>query len=193
MHLRSRSYNPFPPFNNQLDYILAHYFAESEITKRNVDKFLFNPLMKLITKKLSYCNVDKWLEKLSAKSWGILDDKWTEHNLELKSGVDKIVVQSLTIQSRNVIDCLRFFMGHPGFWENQTYQPFHIYNQNDDRVYNEMYAGNWWWEKQKELLVETTIIPILLASGKTVMSLSYKDQVFWPVYVTIGNLEAKTC
>ena len=51
---------------------------------------------------------------------------------------------------------------------------------------------NWWWEKQKELLARATIIPILLTSGKTVISLSHGDQVFWPVYVTIGNLDVKT-
>ncbi len=55
-----------------------------------------------------------------------------------------------------------------------------------------MYTGNWWWEKQKKLLVGATIIPILLASEKTVMSLSHGDQVLWPVYITIGNLDAKT-
>ncbi len=82
-------------------------------------------------------------------------------------------------------------MGHPGFWENQTYQSFRIYNQNDDRVYNEMYTGNWWQEKQKELLARAIIIPILLASDKTIMSLSHGDQVLWPVYVTTGNLDAK--
>ncbi len=82
-------------------------------------------------------------------------------------------------------------MGHPGFRENQTYQPSRIYNQNDDRVYNEMHTGNWWWEKQKELPAGATIIPILPASDKTVMSLSHGDQVLWPVYVTICNLKAK--
>ncbi len=84
------------------------------------------------------------MKKLSAIPWGIPDDKWTEHKFELESGVDNIAAQSLTIQSRNVIDCLRFFMGHLGFWKNQTYQPSRIYNQNDARVYNEMHTGNWW-------------------------------------------------
>ncbi len=32
----------------------------------------------------------------------------------------------------------------------------------------------------------------MLASAKTVMSLSHGDQVLWPVYVTICNLDAKT-
>ena len=74
-HPESQNNNPFYFFNYQLDYVLAHYFAESETTKRNVDRFLTNPLMKPITKKLSYCNVDKWMEKLSAIPWEISDDK----------------------------------------------------------------------------------------------------------------------
>ncbi len=29
-------------------------------------------------------------------------------------------------------------------------------------------------------------------SDKTVMNLSHEDQTLWPVYITIGNLDAKT-
>ncbi len=57
--------NPFYPFHNQLDYGLAKYFAESETTKSNVDKFLSEPLIAPLTEKLSYQNADKWMEKLS--------------------------------------------------------------------------------------------------------------------------------
>ena len=56
-----------------------------------------------------------------------------------------------------------------------------------------MYTGNWWWEKQKELPAGATIISVLLASDKTIMSLSHGDQILWPVYVIIENLDAKTC
>ncbi len=45
--------NRFYPFHDQLDYGLAKYFAESETTKSNVDKFLSKPLMAPLTKKLS--------------------------------------------------------------------------------------------------------------------------------------------
>ncbi len=96
-HLESQNNNPFYLFNDQLDYALADYFAESKTTKRNVDMFLSNPLMKLITKKLSYYNADEWMEKLSTIPWGIPDNKWTEHKFELESCVDKIGRQSLTI------------------------------------------------------------------------------------------------
>ena len=45
--------------------------------------------------------------------------------------------------------------------------------------------------KNKKILIKVTIIPILLANDKTIISLSHKDQVVWPVYVTIGNFDAK--
>lgn len=147
--------------------------------------------MKPITKKLSYRNVDERMEKLSTISQEISDNKQTKHKFQLESGIDKIVSQNLSIQSRNMINCLGFFMGHLGIQENQIYQSSYIYNQNDDWVYNEMHRGNWWQEEQKEFPAEAIIILILLASDKTIMSLSHKDQVFWPVYVTIDNLDTR--
>ncbi len=36
------------------------------------------------------------------------------------------------------------------------------------------------------------IISILLSSDKTIISLSYKDQILWPVYITIRNQDVKT-
>ena len=62
--LGSQNDNPFYLFTDLLDYILANYFAKSETTKNNIDRFLSNPLMALLTKKLSYWNADEWLEKL---------------------------------------------------------------------------------------------------------------------------------
>ncbi len=64
-HLGFQNDNPFYPFHDQLDYGLAKYFAESETTKSNVDKFLSDPLMAPLTEKLSYQNADEWMEKLS--------------------------------------------------------------------------------------------------------------------------------
>ena len=64
-HQGSQNNNLFHSFNNQLDYALATYFAESKTTKGNVDKFLFNLLMASLTKKLSYQKADKWMKKLS--------------------------------------------------------------------------------------------------------------------------------
>ena len=74
-HPDSQNNNLFYLFNDQLDYTLANYFAESEIIKSNIDRFLSNSLMFPFTEKLSYQNVDKWIEKLLDIPWGIPNDK----------------------------------------------------------------------------------------------------------------------
>ncbi len=114
-HPGSKHKNSFYSFNDQLDYGLAHYFAESETTKGNVNKFLTDPLMAPLTEKLSYKNADEWIEKLSEIPWGIPDDKWNKHRFDVKSGVSGIARQEIAIQSRNLINCVEFLMGHPGF------------------------------------------------------------------------------
>ena len=58
-HFESQKNNPFYPFHSQLNYALAHYFANSETTKNNFDKFSTNPLMKPITKNVLYFNTNK--------------------------------------------------------------------------------------------------------------------------------------
>ena len=39
---------------------------------------------------------------------------------------------------------------------------------------------------------ETKILPILLSRDKTVMSRNHGNQILWPVYITIGNLDSNT-
>ncbi len=105
----------------------------------------------------------------------------------------RIARQEIAIYLRNVVGYLEFLMDHPGFQHNQTYEPSCIYNENERRVYNEMHIGKCWWKQQKEHPPQATIIPILILSDKTVlMSLSHGDQILWLVYITIGNLDAKT-
>ena len=55
-----------------------------------------------------------------------------------------------------------------------------------------MHTGDWWWRTQEEIPDGGTIIPILLASDKTMLSLHHGDQSAWPIYITIGNLNRKT-
>ena len=85
-------------FKNQLDYALVYYFAELEITKGNINKFLTDPLMTAFTEKLSYTNTNEWIKKLLEISWGILRDKRIEHKFNIESDVFGIAKQKIAIQ-----------------------------------------------------------------------------------------------
>ena len=113
---------------------------------------------------------------MSAIPWGIPDNRLTEYKFELESEINKMAEQDLTIQSQNVMDCLKFFIGYPAFFQNLIYEPLRVYKQNKDWVYSEINIKNWWWEKQKNFFIRAIIIPILITSDKTIINLSHKDQ-----------------
>ncbi len=83
------------------------------------------------------------MEKLSEIPWGIPNDEWIKHKFEHQSGVARMAGQEIAIHLRNMLGCLEFFMRHPGFRHNQIYEPSRIYNENEQRVYNEMHTGEW--------------------------------------------------
>ncbi len=103
--------------------------------------------MVLLIEKLSYWNADKWMEKLSERPWGILNNKWIKHKFEYQSDVAQMARQEIAIHSQNVVGCLEFLMEHLGFWHNQIYEPSHKYNENEQQVYNEMHTCEWWWKQ----------------------------------------------
>ncbi|THZ51318.1 hypothetical protein D6C86_10541 [Aureobasidium pullulans] len=63
------------------------------------------------------------------------------------------------------------------------------------RRYTDMASGDWWWNKQVELSsrddgVGGTIVPIIIASDKTQLTLQSGDLAAHAVYMTVGNLNA---
>ena len=49
--------------------------------------------------------------------------------------------QKIAIYLQNVMEYLKFLIKYPGFLHNQRYELSHIYNKNEDRVYNKMHTG----------------------------------------------------
>ena len=69
-------------------------------------------------------------------------------------------------------------MGHEPFEHYLLYAPVRQFGGAgvDNRICDEMHTGDWWWRTQEEIPDGGTIIPILLASDKTMLSLHHGDQ-----------------
>jgi hypothetical protein len=52
-----------------------------------------------------------------------------------------------------------------------------------------MNTAEWWWETQFALPATSTIVPLLLATDKTLLTQHHGDTTAWPVYLTVGNLD----
>ncbi|KAI5992617.1 hypothetical protein EDC04DRAFT_2872765 [Pisolithus marmoratus] len=81
-------------------------------------------------------------------------------------------------------------IGNPAFHDAMAYVPERAYvdSQGTNRIYDEMWTADWWWDVQGKLPAGATIAPIILSSDKTSLSIFSGDKKAWPVYLTIGNI-----
>ncbi|KAI0357940.1 hypothetical protein OH77DRAFT_1316748 [Trametes cingulata] len=103
-------------------------------------------------------------------------------------------VETLELWRRDPVDCIRELLGNPAFREMMRYAPEKLYAdpQGQERMYGEMWTGDWWWRLQSMLPEGATIAPVILASDKTTLSRFSGDKSAWPVYLSIGNIEKAT-
>ena len=79
-------------------------------------------------------------------------------------------------------------MSHKSFTENLIYTSVQHYNSDDRWIYNEMHTDDWWWETQKELSDNATLILLLIFTDKTALTQYQSDLSVWSVYLMIENL-----
>ncbi|KAI0369263.1 hypothetical protein BV20DRAFT_997121 [Pilatotrama ljubarskyi] len=103
-------------------------------------------------------------------------------------------IETLELWRRDPVECIRELLGNPAFCEVMRYAPEKLYAdpQGQERMYGEMWTGDWWWRLQSLLPEGATIAPVILASDKTTLSRFSGDKSAWPVYLSIGNIEKST-
>ena len=62
----------------------------------------------------------------------------------------QVATEILDLWRRDPLDCIRELIGNPAFREIMAYAPEQIYSDEDmhNRVINEMWTGDWWWDVQ---------------------------------------------
>ena len=89
---------------------------------------------------------------------------------------------------------VEFLLGHRPFANHLSYAPVRQFSGvgDDNRIFNEMHTADWWWRTQSEVPEGATVVPILLATDKTMLTQHHGDESAWPIYITIGNLDRAT-
>ena len=70
-------------------------------------------------------------------------------------------------------------MGHEPFEHHLSYAPIRLFSGAgvNNQIYDEMHTSDWWWRTQEEIPDSSTIIPILLASDKTMLLLYHGQYI----------------
>jgi hypothetical protein len=180
------------PFQSELDYALAMFFHQRQLTKGDVTAFFQDMRLSPISNQLSFHNADEWYAKLNSIPYGLSIDNWKTATVTVPSSITGTGPQPYAVQYQNVENVVRFLLGHTPFKDNLIYSPIRLWNDNNSRVYTEMWTGDWWWEMQEKLPDGGTVVPLLIGIDKTVLTQHHGDLSAWPIYMTIGNLDSHT-
>lgn len=156
---------PWEPFSSQDEWELARWLINN-VNQKATEKYLKLPIVSSIElqgiKFLQYIQVQK-NEKMSFSrnyQFTKMVDKlptgpgWTCEIIHLEGeevGEDgRTLVEDLELWRRDPVECVKELIGNPAFKEYISYVPERVYTDNtgQDRVYDEMWSADWWWETQ---------------------------------------------
>lgn len=167
-------------------------FLDSQLSTAAIESYLRNEAINPDGCPFKDCK--QWLRLLESIPYGIHGDAWKRVNIVFPSEPDNGTGR-YRLYYRDVTQVISFLIGYLPFRDYLHYAPVRLYTEDTEgrpqRVYTESYTANWWWSKQEELAADATIIPVLLASDKTIMTQHRGDRAMWPIYLSIGNLDGE--
>jgi hypothetical protein len=177
-------------FRSETDFAAAQWFLSTGCTKGDIDRFFKDKHLEAMQNLLSFTSYDELMGKIYDIPYGIKNNVWNITKIEVEQETIGLPPSTYQIRYWNIISVLEFLIGHKPFEHYLSYTPVRQFGgaEADNRIYDEMHTGDWWWRIQEEIPDGGTIILILLASDKTMLSLHHGDQSAWPIYITIGNL-----
>jgi hypothetical protein len=137
--------------------------------------------------------LQRGLDDNRCASFNSADELWTLfENLEFGFGSQSwttFEIESGTLWTRNVLQCIQLLLGHLPFEEHTVYGPMKIFDTRGHRIYNEIHTADWWWDTQDRIPEGGTVVPLLFGSDKTHLTNFSGDKAAWPLYMTLGNIK----
>ncbi|KDR76055.1 hypothetical protein GALMADRAFT_67859, partial [Galerina marginata CBS 339.88] len=95
-----------------------------------------------------------------------------------------------TIRYRDPIEAIQSLWGDPALASHLVYRPRKLFSSCDrqNRIYTELWTGQWWHAVQSRLPYGATVAPVIIASDKTQLTNFSGGKSAYPVYLTIGNI-----
>lgn len=121
----------------------------------------------------------------------------------------KIGSETVTMYSRDILQCIRALYGNPEFAAQLIHKPERHYKRFGDqktRIFHDMHTGSWWWEIQVsfspsinckanriyQTILEArkpgaSVIPVIVATDQTQLTV-FGNKTAHPLYMSIGNI-----
>ncbi|KAL1712022.1 hypothetical protein EV715DRAFT_268174 [Schizophyllum commune] len=142
----ARESDAYLPFASELDYRIASWAVNENISQLSFDHLLAIPGVKERL-GLSFHNtygLYKTLNKIKPPA-----GDWSASELRFPDAPEEVHV----VYKRNPIDAIRSLWEDPSLSEHLVYRPKRIFTNRsrEDRIYSEMWTGRWWPAIQSQL------------------------------------------
>ncbi|KAB5587742.1 Protein NYNRIN [Ceratobasidium theobromae] len=170
-----------PPFD-------LRAYIKSAGSLSNLEHFNTLELLMTYQGRTPWRNCAQMLKDLDALPHG---PKWVMYKVEMKMKNGEMRVEYLF--GWNIIDLVRGIIGDQTLKHDLRYAPVRVWTTRGrkERVYREAWTGEWWWQLQYALRLKdkfATIVPLIISTDKTHLSVMCGGQVAYPVYISIGNV-----
>ncbi|KAG9079990.1 hypothetical protein FRC06_007208, partial [Ceratobasidium sp. 370] len=94
--------------------------------------------------------------------------------------------------TRNIVEVVLDIMANPAFQDCMHYAPQRLWTTADrqSRVYGNPWTAKWWWRMQMRIPDKSaTVVPLIIATDRTRLSVMSGGQEAYPAYITIGNID----
>ncbi len=176
-------WNPYAPFKSAIEWQTVVLAIEQRLRKHEIDQW--------IKKHLWQAHTFQSAEHL----WNLMDNindalgpqSWKRQELIVDEDSGPV---SRPFYYRNPLECIQLLLRHLPFKKHLTWAPRREYTDESQsqRVYYEMYTGDYWWTEHEKLPPGETLVPLICGSDKTLLTTMAGNQSAWPVYITVGNL-----
>ncbi|THH07261.1 hypothetical protein EW146_g9372 [Bondarzewia mesenterica] len=84
-------------------------------------------------------------------------------------------------------------LANPDFKDEIDYSPVQIFDRDGKRVWTHFMTGNWTWRQANEIAKDPAthgamLVPIILGSDKTTVSVATGQTEYYPLYISNGNI-----
>ncbi|KAI6128901.1 hypothetical protein EDD16DRAFT_1701506 [Pisolithus croceorrhizus] len=189
------------PYHNRLEFELTDFlFMRAEMPARKIDMLLdiwAASLIGLGGQPLFTNHTDLYGVIDSTHTGNVKWDNFTIRYTGEEQGGEPAPWMSDTYEVwyRDPCEVIHGILASSKFTDSLDYVPYREYNaSNDQRRWQDFMSGDWAWEQADRILSDdptvagATLVPIILGSDKTTVSVATGRTDYYPLYLSIGNV-----
>jgi membrane-associated HD superfamily phosphohydrolase len=92
--------------------------------------------------ELNFHNVDQWLKQVDQISHDSEKNRWTNQDLNILSECEDQSMTNVNLNYQNSKNDIRFLLDHESFEFHFSYSFVRQYNDDDERIFNEMHIDD---------------------------------------------------